>query len=405
MRLNIRFIILTLLVGSISGCTSQDIQKTSILSNDFDESPPFYYNIPESIVAIDTSPGWKQDGTKILLTGTVYQNDGTTPVPELLLYYYHTDMKGTYSIKENEKRNMPKNELGQTHGYIRGWIKTDAQGRYYLYTVMPASYPNRKEPAHVHMTIKDPDLEDPYYIDDFVFDNDPILNAKRRKNMENRGGSGVIRFVEKENLLIGERNIFLGLNIPDYPQKKSTSLHSGRNIGEDIISFTPFHAYGPDKGTKTCPICKYGWYHGILLFVGSNPDWDEIKDWLVFLDNESVKREKYLKAYFVYGNEGAYDKNKRISELEMLGNELGLKKVALTFVPSFFDQESEIYFNKINPEVDNTIILYKRSNIIAKHIALKPTQKNLMMIRNELAQTINEYFDLPGVKTDDIIKR
>ncbi len=36
--------------------------------------------------------------------------------------------------------------------------------------------------------------------------------------MENRGGSGVLKLVQGENLQIGEWNIILGLNIPDYPK-------------------------------------------------------------------------------------------------------------------------------------------------------------------------------------------
>lgn len=112
-----------------------------------------------------------------------------------------------------------------------------------------------------------------------------------------------VKVSSKDDLFIGERNIILGLNIPDYPTKSNDELNSGRNIGEDVISFIPYHAWGPDKGTRTCPICKYGWYHGILYCVGNNPNWDEIKIWLTFLENESKKREKYLKVYFVYGNE------------------------------------------------------------------------------------------------------
>ena len=290
---------------------------------------------------------------------------------------------------------MPPNELGQTHGYIRGWVKTDKEGKYYIYTVRPGTYPTNNEPAHVHITVKEPNDIREYYIDDFVFDDDKILNSDRRKKMENRSGSGVLRLVKKGELLIGERNIILGLNIPGYPKKPTTGINSGRNIGEDIISFVPYHAWGPDKGTKTCPICKYGWYHGILYFVGNIPNWDEIKKWLAFLEMESGKREKYLKVYFVYGNENKYSKLDRDTELAKLGNELKLEKIALTFVPGFSDNQSEIDLNKINQEVENTIIVYKRSRIVDKFINLKPTQDNFNLINRRLDQTINEYFALP----------
>jgi protocatechuate 3,4-dioxygenase beta subunit len=103
------------------------------------------------------------------------------------------------------------------HGYIRGWVKTDAQGRYAIYTIRPAPYQDGSEAAHIHPSMLEPGIENPYYIDDFVFDDDPLLTAAKRKVLENRGGSGVLRLVKQGDLWIGERNIILGLNVPGYP--------------------------------------------------------------------------------------------------------------------------------------------------------------------------------------------
>ena len=352
----------------------------------------------KNISSRDTSPGWIQKGQKILLTGIVTQQDGMTPAPDVVIYYYHTNTEGKYLHKPEEKQSMPPNELGQTHGYIRGWVKTDSSGKYSIYTVRPGTYPTRDEPAHIHLTIKEPNTIKEYYIDDFVFDDDKLLTTAKRKKMENRGGSGVLRLVQKDELQIGERNMILGLNIPDYPGKKTREINSGKNIGEDIISFIPFHAWGPDKGTRTCPICKYGWYHGILYFVGNNPDWNEIRQWLVFLEKECIKREKFLKAYFIYGNETGYNKSERERLLEKIGKELKLKKIALTYVPSFSDSESEVDANKINQETENTLLIYKRSNVIGKYINLKPEKENFKLISSILDQSINEYFNLSKPK-------
>ena len=387
----------------MTNCNGQTKQSNGASNNQqsvggaFENSEFTYYGIPKIISPVDTSSGWQQNGQKMLLTGVVYQIDGKTPAPDVLLYYYQTNTEGKYLHKPEESRSMPPNELGQTHGYIRGWVKTDKDGKYYIYTVRPGTYPTNDEPAHVHVTVKEPNDLNEYYIDDFVFDDDKLVNSAKRKKMENRCGSGVLRMVQKDDLQIGERNIILGLNIPDYPQQPSNELNSGRNIGEDIISFIPYHAWGPDKGTRTCPICKYGWYHGILYFVGNNPNWDEIRLWLTFLEKESEQREKYLKVYFVYGNEKAYTKSDREKELAKLGKELNLDRVALTFVPSFADTESEIDLNHINPNAENTFILYKRSGVIDRFIDLKPNQGNFNLISERLDQTINEYFDLPKI--------
>lgn len=385
----------------ISGCngqtkeTNKKADKPPSVAEAFENSQFTYYGIPKTISSIDTSAGWNLNGQKILLTGIVYQVDGKTPAPDVLVYYYQTNLEGNYIHKPAESRSMPPNELGQTHGYIRGWVKTDKEGKYYIYTVRPGTYPTNDAAAHIHVTVKEPNDIKEYYIDEFVFDDDKFLTSAVRKRMENRCGSGVLRLVQKGDLQIGEKNIILGLNIPGYPNKPANDINSGRNIGEDVISFIPHHAWGPDKGTRTCPVCKYGWYHGILYCVGNNPNWNEIKPWLTFLENESKKREKYLKVYFVYGNEKSYNKTDREKELAKLGMELQLEKVALTFVPSFSDSESEIDINKINSEAENTFIIYKRSKVVDKFINLKPNQDNFNLLSTRLDQTINEYFDLP----------
>lgn len=406
-----QFGILLLVLTALAGCNGQTREigqkqqsnlddKSQPVGGAFENSEFTYYGIPKHITNTDTSRGWTLEGQHMLLTGIVYQRDGKTPAPNILLYYYHTNPEGRYVHKPKEKRSMPPNELGQTHGYIRGWVQTDTSGKYYIYTVRPGIYPTKDEPAHVHITVKEPNDIKEYYIDDFVFDDDKMLTSEKRMKLENRCGSGVLRMVQKGDLQIGERNLIMGLNIPDYPIKTRGEVNSGKNIGEDVFSFIPFHAWGPDKGTKTCPICKYGWYHGILYFVGNNPNWIEIKQWLQFLEKESKLREKYLKVYFIYGNEYAYNKNKREIELEKMGKKLQLEKVALTFVPSFSDTESEINLNAINQTVDNTFILYKRSRIITKFINLKSNAENFNLVSQELDRSINEYFDLPKPKHD-----
>lgn len=372
------------------GCQGQ-VNKTETIENSGYGNPNL---VPENAHSVDTSAGWSQNGKKLLLTGTIYYSDGKTPAPGVLIYYYHTNLEGKYQHKPSDKNSIPPNEKGQTHGYIRGWMKTDTAGRYELYTVRPGNYPTRDFPAHVHMTILEPNGIKEYYIDDIVFDDDHLLTTAKRRKMENRGGTGVVRLVKRENLMIGERNIYLGLNIPGHQGNRKKKIQSGKNIGEDVISFTPFHAWGPDKGTRTCPVCKYGRYHGILYFVGNKTEWPEIKQWLRFLEAESIKRRNYLKVYFIYGNDIAYDKKLRQSALEEIGNELGLKEVALTFVPAFSDTESEIHLNKVNQQVENTFLLYKRSTVFEKYINLKPGEENFALISRRLDESINPYFYL-----------
>lgn len=219
-------IFLIILFSSIlTSCNGQPPQeRNSTLQHQtvggaFENRELIYFAIPENINSTDTSPGWNQSGQKILLSGIVYLNDGKTPAPKVLLYYYHTNTEGRYLHVPEVNRSMPPNALGQTHGYIRGWVKTDSKGKYSIYTVRPGSYPNYEEPAHIHVTVKEPNGINEYYIDDFLFDDDKFLIAAKRMNLENRCGSGIVSLTDNEDLFVGGRNIILGLNIPDYPRE------------------------------------------------------------------------------------------------------------------------------------------------------------------------------------------
>ncbi len=374
--------------GQTTSNSQNRTEKNGVVGGPFENGEFLYIGMPENIKSIDTSAGWLQNGQKLLITGTIYKLDGKTPAPNVILYYYHTDVNGVYAGKQGLDPRVVR------HGYIRGWVKSDANGKYAIYTVRPAPYPNRNFEAHIHPAIKEPNIDKEYYIDESVFDDDKLLTGQKRKRLENRGGSGILRLFKKGDLQIAEHNIILGLNIPNYPETIKAENQSGLQIGEDQPSFGPFHAFGPDKGFRACPVCKYGRYHGIVYFVGNKPNWVDIKKWLTFLEQQSVERSKYLKAYFVYGNNNDYSKDSRQKELEKIGIELNLKNIALTFVPSFSDTDSEVHLSKINPDAENTFIIYRNRTIISKFINLKATEENFRLLVTELDTNKGGYFDL-----------
>lgn len=350
-----------------------------------------YYGMPKEMNNTDTSAGWYEAGRKILVTGTVYQIDGRTPAPNVIVYYHHTDNNGYYSPGDGKPLNSTR------HGHIRGWVKTDAAGHYAIYTIRPGPYPKVEDPEHIHLIIKEPNIANEYWINDLVFDDDPRLLPYRKKHPEinPRCGSGTLRVLLNDSLQIAEHDIVLGLNIPNYPKKSTTPVSSGLNIGEGQPSFGPYHAYGPDKGSTACPVCKYGRYQGIIYFAGNNPNWNEIKKWLQYLETESNARGKYLKAYFVYGSEIMANREEQKSILEKLGRELNIHKTALTFVPSWQDKESDVYLNKINPAVENTFIVYKQRNIVDKYINLQATSQNFALLTAALNRTSSSFNNLP----------
>lgn len=113
-------------------------------------------------------------GERILISGTVYTPDGKTPAANTLIYLYHTDVYGIYG-RTGEHR----------HGRYRGWMLTDARGRYEFESILPASYPNSTIAKHIHMTLTTIDKKEES-ADSILFDGDRFLTARDREI--NRGG-------------------------------------------------------------------------------------------------------------------------------------------------------------------------------------------------------------------------
>lgn len=119
---------------------------------------------PSSIrIAAENEPG-----TKLLVEGTVYAPDGETPAPGVVLYVYHTDQRGLYA----ETNGIPR---------FRGYMKTDANGRYSYRTIRPASYPNQTFAAHVHTQLWGGGHE-PQWNRDLNFADDPFVSEREKRD-------------------------------------------------------------------------------------------------------------------------------------------------------------------------------------------------------------------------------
>jgi protocatechuate 3,4-dioxygenase beta subunit len=151
-----------------------------------------------------------EPGEPMEASGVIYQPDGRTPAPGVILYAYHTDAHGIYPPAPNASG------MARRHGRLRGWIKTNARGEYKFVTIKPASYPDSTIPSHVHLIVKEADKNE-YYIDDFEFDDDRFLTQQERARRRKAGGSGVVRLTKNAGgVWIAKRDIILGLNVPNY---------------------------------------------------------------------------------------------------------------------------------------------------------------------------------------------
>lgn len=143
-------------------------------------------------------------GEPLHLYGYVFEADGKTPASNILIYAYHTNHQGIYPKKGDETGN------GRRHGYLRSWMRTDEQGRYALHSIKPAPYPNRPEPAHVHLTLKGEAFEE-YWIASTLFEGDTLIGEKVLVENKGKGSfSAVVKLTQNEQgIWEGRRDILL----------------------------------------------------------------------------------------------------------------------------------------------------------------------------------------------------
>ncbi|MBD8526507.1 hypothetical protein [Pseudomarimonas arenosa] len=146
-----------------------------------------------------------EPGEPLRIRGRVLNSAGV-PQAGIIVYAYHTDAKGRYPRGDSR------------HGLLRGWARSDAQGEYGFLTIRPASYPNSSIPQHVHLHVIEPGRVT-YYIDDILFDDDPLLTERLRSQMPSgRGGDGLTQPQRNDQgIWQVQRDIVLGQGISDYP--------------------------------------------------------------------------------------------------------------------------------------------------------------------------------------------
>lgn len=211
------FITSVLTISCFSGCSQNKPLGTDIPVGGPCEGCEAIYECPvpfTQLDEVDTLPGFTDAGPRLEISGIIFHPNGKTPAAGIVMYVYHTDQGGIYPKKGNEKG------WAKRHGYIRGWIKTNANGEYRFYTLMPASYPNSSNQKHIHPVIKEPGKQE-YWIDEFVFADDPLLPEMERNKKNPVGGSGVLTTTMKNGILYAKRNIVIGLNVANYKKTEN----------------------------------------------------------------------------------------------------------------------------------------------------------------------------------------
>jgi protocatechuate 3,4-dioxygenase beta subunit len=204
-----QFIIATYLLFITSACSFAQPEKERRVGDGCEDCELMLEGMPATLASRTSLAGLDEKGERMVIRGTVFQKNGKTPASDVIVYFYHTDINGEYTPAADQTQ-------GKRHGHLRGWIKTGKDGTYEIKSIRPASYPNGRNPQHIHAIVKEKNTS-LYWIDDYYFDDDPYLDQNQRSHQQKRGGMGIITLKKnRAGIWEGKRDLILGLNIPGY---------------------------------------------------------------------------------------------------------------------------------------------------------------------------------------------
>jgi protocatechuate 3,4-dioxygenase beta subunit len=111
-----------------------------------------------------------EPGQPLHVSGIVVGPD-EAPVAGASLYIYQTDHEGYYGLKPASDSSQPRLKL---------LLRSDAKGAWSFDTVKPGSYPNSRNPSHIHFEVSAPGRTTRIF--EIVFEGDPFVTAAMRTN-------------------------------------------------------------------------------------------------------------------------------------------------------------------------------------------------------------------------------
>lgn len=128
----------------------------------------------------------EEPGSPLVIHGRVFKEDARTPAANVVVFAYQTDSGGVYD------------RGGGTQSWrLKGWAKTDADGRVEFATIKPGAYPGEQIASHVHFNLLPPG-GGRYHAGELLFEGDPRLSQRQKDQSASAGMFAEIRPVRRE---------------------------------------------------------------------------------------------------------------------------------------------------------------------------------------------------------------
>lgn len=113
-----------------------------------------------------------EPGRALVLEGTVLGSEGE-PLEGASVFLYQTGADGVYGPE------------GNSDPRIRGYLRTDGEGRFRVRTIKPGSYPGTRVAPHIHVHVRPPGSDvagGEETVKEIVFEGDALVSDRMRRS-------------------------------------------------------------------------------------------------------------------------------------------------------------------------------------------------------------------------------
>ncbi len=161
-------------------------------------------------------------------------------------------------------------------------------------------------------------------------------------------------------------------------------IASGLEVGEMVTPFHPMHVSGPDKGTDTCPPCKYGNRPAVQAWV-VNDSVENAEAIAKHLNASVAKNESAdLKGFMIMLTRGDACVT-ACKDIAAKAEKSQMNKIGIAHLPATDDAVKNYKVNT-GTDVKNTIFVYQNRKVVAKFVNLKADKEGLAKLDAAIAQ-------------------
>ena len=161
----------------------------------------------------------------------------------------------------------------------------------------------------------------------------------------------------------------------------AAALSSGPKVGDNVYPFEPNHVTGPDKGTQTCPVCKYGATPAAQVWVNG----DNVKNIVPIAKELNAKANASNFRAFIVFLIDPKDAAQTSKTLATIAQQNKLDKVAFTWLDKSSRSVSTYKVNT-SSDVKNTVFVYKDRKVTQKFVNLHSTKEGLGDLQAAITQ-------------------